>query len=597
MKKIIYFLIMLITIISFTGCGGNDDGTKHKITFADENANVIETINIKKGDSVKYPEITNQEEGYNYSWSASLDEIKNTESDLFVMFAKTVAKKVTKYYIDDKVIKESTVGYFDEVEEPIVPTKYANYSWERHIEKRDGTYYESYSLKYEYASFSITYCDGDEELELEPKSFVYGTGVTLPIYNKEGMVFVGWFLSDISMTRYTEIDGDTDHRVRLYARFISVEPENILSLGEYTYQFESLQRITSQGYPNAITTNPVIPAAAPQGLTNYFWTSEDPSIAFFTGEYGSIRGIREGYTIITGTNKLDPNIIVKGIIHVTANGIEMATLEEANHRELCEVTFVDSDNTIIYKQKVVKGDHVIPPTPPVHEGKAFNGWDHSLYDIREDTTIMATYTVGTNKYAGKKIAIIGDSISTYYSIIPSWFRFFYPYPSGDIYDYYQTWWMGVINRLGGSMFMNNSYSGSFVSDGSSSASTSDGRLAELVINGEKPDVIIIFMGTNDIGSGVASYKFSSEYITMLKKVKELCPNAELVLCSLPTGVLYSSAMQNDYLNVIKSCANDYNATLVDLTSVNLTNDLIDRVHPTKSGMKLIADKIVEVMLG
>ena len=105
MKRIIYCLIMLITIISFTGCGGNDDGTKHKITFADENANVIETINIKKGDSVKYPEITNQEEGYSYSWSTSLDDIKNTESDLFVMVVKNVSKKDAKKGAAYKMLK------------------------------------------------------------------------------------------------------------------------------------------------------------------------------------------------------------------------------------------------------------------------------------------------------------------------------------------------------------------------------------------------------------------------------------------------------------------------------------------------------------
>lgn len=587
---------MLIMVITFSGCGKKEEGSKYTITFADENANVIETISIKKGDSVKYPNITNQEEGYNYSWSTSLDDIKNTESDLFVMVVKTVSKKVTKYYIDDKVIKESVVNYFDVVDEPTVPVKYANYNWERHIEKRDNMYYETYSLNYEYASFSITYCDGYEEIELEPKSFVYGTGTTLPIYNKEGMIFEGWFLSDISMTRYTEIDGDTDHKVRLYARFTSIEPEKVLSLGEYTYQFDSLQKIKSSEYPNAITTNPVIPSSAPEGVLSYFWSSEDPSIALVT-EYSSIIAVKEGYTIITGTNKLNPEIVIKGIVHSSSNGIEMATLEEANKREFCEVTFVDTDDTIIYKQKILKGDHIIPPTPPVHEGKAFNGWDHSLYNITEDTIVTATYTSGTNKYAGKKIAIIGDSISTYYNIVPSWFRYYYPYAPGDVYDYYQTWWMEVINRLGGSMFMNNSYSGSLVSDGSSSASTSDGRLAELVINGEKPDVIIIFMGTNDIGSGVTSAKFATEYMKMLKKLKALCPNAEIVLCSLPTGVLYSDPEQSDYLNAIKSCANDYNALLVDLTSVDLTNDLIDRVHPNRSGMKLIADKIIEVMLG
>ena len=595
MKKIICVFTLLIVFLSFTSCGNiNATTTEHTISFADENGNVFETISIKKGEEVEYPEIT-KEEGYDYSWNATLDEISNTDSDLFVMIVKKESTKVVKYYIDDKIVKQEETGYFKKVSEPNVPRRYANYSWEKHVEIRDNIYYVTYSLKYDYAKFAIKYFDGYEELDLQPNNFEYGTGTTLPIYNKEGMVFVGWFLSDISMTRYTEIEGDTEHEVRLYARFVSIEPDTILSLGDYTYQFEELQRIPIANYPNAITTNPVIPADAPQGATQYDWTSEDQTIALVS-EYSSIRGIREGYTIIKGVHKLKPEIIIKGIIHVTANGIKMASLEEANKREMCEVTFVDEDNTVISKQKIVKGDHVLPPTPPVHNGKAFDGWDHQLYDITEDTTIMATYTQGTNKYAGKKIAIIGDSISTYLNVIPNWFSVFYPYASGDIYDFYQTWWMRVINRLGGSLFVNNSYSGSFVSGNANSASTSDGRLAELIINGEKPDVIIIFMGTNDIGSPVPAYKFEYAYREMLRKVNALCPKAELVLCSLPTGVLYTKESQAEYLAAIRSCSYEYNATLVDLTDVDLKNALIDRVHPNRNGMELIANKVIEVML-
>lgn len=599
MKKIFWCIALLFLTITFTGCNGTTTGNQNscKITFADANGSVIETISFKQGDDIDYPEIS-EEEGYTYSWSMTLDEIKNTESDLFVMAVRTPATKITKYYIDDKIVKEVTTDYFNEVSEPNVPKRYANYNWERHIEKRDDVYYETFSLKYDYATFSITYYDGNEEVDLEPSSFVYGNSVTLPTYEKEGMIFVGWFLSDLSMTRYTEIGGDTEHKVKLYARFVSRTPEALISLGDdYTYEIKSFYDIKSSEYPNAITRNPVIPTGAPQSATSYDWSTEDETIALIS-EYSSIRGVRVGYTVIKGIYKTDPSIVLKGIIKVTATSIEIATVEEANSRELVEVTFVDTDNTVLYKQTIIKGDHIIPPTPPVHEGKAFNGWDHELYNINEDTTIMATYVDGTNEYAGKKIAIIGDSISTYLNVIPSYFRFFYPYASANIYDFYQCWWMRVINRLGGSLFMNNSYSGSFVADGSSSASTYDGRLAELVINGERPDVIIIFMGTNDIGSRIPTGKYQVEYMIMLKKLKALCPNAEIICCSLPLSLFIDGAddVRLEYLEVVKNCVNDTGSKFVDLTDVDLRKDLIDRVHPTKNGMEMLADKIIEELL-
>ena len=80
--------------------------------------------------------------------------------------------------------------------------------------------------------------------------------------------------------------------------------------------------------------------------------------------------------------------------------------------------------------------------------------------VKVDTDITAKYKKGESKYLGKKFSIIGDSISTYQDYIPKGYPCFYPYPTADVYDVNMTWWMMTINRLGGGLFINNSYSGS-----------------------------------------------------------------------------------------------------------------------------------------
>ena len=80
------------------------------------------------------------------------------------------------------------------------------------------------------------------------------------------------------------------------------------------------------------------------------------------------------------------------------------------------------------------------------------------------------------------VFILGDSYSTYEGYIPDGFSAFYPYPTADVSDVNMTWWMQVVNKMGGTLFVNNSYSGTCVADGSSNATKNMSRLEYTTIS-------------------------------------------------------------------------------------------------------------------
>ncbi|MEG2055974.1 MAG: Ig-like domain-containing protein [Clostridia bacterium] len=63
------------------------------------------------------------------------------------------------------------------------------------------------------------------------------------------------------------------------------------------------------------------------------------------------------------------------------------------------VTFNDMDDTFISAMMVEKGADAIEPTPPVHEGYEFKGWDNEFINVQSDITVKACY-----EYTG----ILGD---------------------------------------------------------------------------------------------------------------------------------------------------------------------------------------------
>lgn len=268
------------------------------------------------------------------------------------------------------------------------------------------------------------------------------------------------------------------------------------------------------------------------------------------------------------------------------------------------------------------------------------------------TVIACTSTsVSFSAFAGEKkktfddvtISILGDSISTYEN-----------YSNGNaaktsnttIKDYpahYKnnryglpveaTWWMQTINEIGAELLVNNSYSGSKVYyPGSSSTSLGYlNRATSLHDNtgdnaGQKPDIIAVYLGTNDISScqeylGNASdidyetlikksgngYSYTpaettvEAYAVMLHKMKHAYPDAEIYCFTILPRPDLSTENKNflkTFNSSIKKIAKHFNCYVVDLYTYsgitfkqeNLEKYIADiYLHPGEYGMDAISN--------
>ncbi|MDE7187506.1 MAG: hypothetical protein K2O13_08385, partial [Lachnospiraceae bacterium] len=150
-----------------------------------------------------------------------------------------------------------------------------------------------------------------------------------------------------------------------------------------------------------------------------------------------------------------------------------------------------------------------------------------------------------------KLSILGDSISTYEGWIPEGNSVFYPH-NGAVQDVSQTWWKIVLDETGFVLCTNGSSSGSTCIGDSRAADVkagcSDLRISQLSgADGEAPDIIIVYMGTNDMiesaqigdNDGLKPVEegpvdnFSDAYTLTLDKLKAQYPSAQIYCCTLP----------------------------------------------------------------
>lgn len=232
--------------------------------------------------------------------------------------------------------------------------------------------------------------------------------------------------------------------------------------------------------------------------------------------------------------------------------------------------------------------------------------------------------IESSVYSKRQISIMGDSISTLLGYNPPEYKVFYS-PSEaqetDIRSMEDTWWGKVIEYLDGYLLVNNSWSGSRVSYDpdsdvfESSAGCSNERTSALHINNVYPDVIIVYMGTNDWGFGVplkesifgkkGESTFAAAYETMLVKLKHNYPGAEIWCVSL--NCTYMSAdssfvfprivngVEIDKFNKeIHSLCKFYECRYIDTASTGLRYDSIDGTHPNRRGMMELADAIIRL---
>ena len=223
---------------------------------------------------------------------------------------------------------------------------------------------------------------------------------------------------------------------------------------------------------------------------------------------------------------------------------------------------------------------------------------------------------------GKKVSILGDSVSTYDGEIPSGYA--HQYPNGDVTTFSDTWVGQLLEETGMELEVLEAYAGSRVTQTGELASGSHFVDDERISNLGNPDVIIVFGGTNDLfqenppavgeipdyfsvsADDFNKAEFAGAYLYLLMKLKERYTNARIYCCNVTdfTRDITSAYWKNGnglskqkMGEIISKCCDIAGATFIDLLKCGMTWHNYSgyaydgNLHPNKNGMKLIAEYI------
>ncbi|MBO5626838.1 MAG: hypothetical protein J5953_13755 [Prevotella sp.] len=259
-----------------------------------------------------------------------------------------------------------------------------------------------------------------------------------------------------------------------------------------------------------------------------------------------------------------------------------------------------------------------------------------------------------DKFKGKKIAIVGDSISTYNGWLPSDVSGFSGtayatyYPQGDVNTVDKTWWYQVAQNLGINTtdIANTSWSGGTVCGDSTSTTNgkpacSTKRISDIAIRGFVPDIILVFISCNDwYQCGLSGYsttlgdwtikdaipaegtiqKFRNAYALMLAKIRQTYPLSRVFCCTILDDYRRDGVADDDsdnawppnnaagittteWNNNIKEIAKAFACDVIDMHDCGITyfniqqNYAVDAgLHPNAAGHALMARKVTSELM-
>ena len=203
-------------------------------------------------------------------------------------------------------------------------------------------------------------------------------------------------------------------------------------------------------------------------------------------------------------------------------------------------------------------------------------------------------------YTGKKLSVLGDSISTFKGVTvddPNTFYGRMMCEKGGFAGVQDTWWARTAAALGCTVEKVNAYSGSCIADGYGL-----GRGActpERIGNLGAPDVILIFMGANDMGFDVPEETFREACEKLHAGLRVAYPQADIYAGTLINGVKVlpdepyfmgedPTEPVEPFSSVIRDSAARNGVKVVDLAASGVVYDAIDGAHPTAKGMQQLA---------
>ena len=202
----------------------------------------------------------------------------------------------------------------------------------------------------------------------------------------------------------------------------------------------------------------------------------------------------------------------------------------------------------------------------------------------------------------KKLSILGDSVSTYKGVsndeTANSTLFYNPYFYKEPLPLEKTYWHLVMDSLGLTLCVNNSWSGGNLSGIDNPDSGVNRAKALSRDDGTNPDIIIVFMGINDLGRRTDIDIFSKDYETTLLTIKSQYPTAMVCCVNLPdrdiTMKKQTEAFNAKIAEAVKNAGENF--FVADLFNSRLNNDFyyentLDGLHPDADGMKIIAEVV------
>ena len=212
---------------------------------------------------------------------------------------------------------------------------------------------------------------------------------------------------------------------------------------------------------------------------------------------------------------------------------------------------------------------------------------------------------------GKRISILGDSLSSYEGVSnnanmnatigknPAYYGKKVPLELND------TWWMRLINKYEMVLCVNNSWSGGLLynhlqpfDDNFASGEYRANYLADN--DGNLPEIIIVFMGVNDLWHAIGWEEFGGAFERTLDTIAAKYPNAEVFCVGQPDRdedlILRAKKYREAMLKEISDHGKHFH--FVDLFNSVLKNEVYfantldeHKLHLSSSGMKLLAEII------
>ena len=438
---------------------------------------------------------------------------------------------------------------------------------------------------------------------------------------KEGYTFIGWFNNEQLIELPCIFDEDTvlkpKFEINVYSYYFYVNGELLVS-GELEYGSEipypkkPKQEIiegveyTFKNWDNdatILTKNETFNAVFDTEKLTYiviFYDGNDNVIKEETLEYGE-KIVYPESTSKSSTKQYTYEFIGwdKSDEYVTDNISISPIFNEIVNKYNCK--FIDEEGNVLKEDTLAYGTIPTEPTPPTKEGYIFVGWDNTISEVTEDVIYTAKFMEPITSLEGKKLSILGDSISTFYkegSEMNSYYsgenQFYYPLYSSTVKTVDKTWWYQLLKNTNMTLGINNSWSGSCAFGSSSSAGCSDGRINTIDDNGT-PDIVIIYLGTNDCASGFSTEQFIGAIKQMIDKVKALGVNNIFITTlgySAYQGASYKEETRLSYNEQLRVLAKDNNCGIIPLddyiTKTSYSFYLGDNLHYNAKGATLLS---------